>query len=243
LPFPEGSQQAMLAVPAPTEPGPDPNFGTRTLELLSAMPSKQGWPDKAIGMYEIADAIACVMCAMLGVGYDVNTADESCPFYCPSFFCKDSSKLAFPDPGLVLQEYRDQILTATPEGQFYIDLYNELSPSIVHTMFEQQELYHQFRAARNEWSLAFQALVDGTGDGFEVLPTMQANLSVILDTLEGSSHAPLVEAVQRERSRLMLDSITGLTMAQLQERLETLGGGVPTGGVSWGSLKANYDKK
>jgi hypothetical protein len=177
--------------------------------------------------------VDCVLCE-LGIGECECAIDP---------FCGD---LGSHDPrdaggtGLdILQQYRDQVLATTPEGQYYTGLYEELSGEIGLALLSEPTFLYRVVAAKDEWIAAIGALVDGQGATAVVTPSMQASLNAILDELAENGSPNLASKIELERTRLHLDALTGMTMDEFQEQVETLGG-TPTERTSWGELKGRY---
>ena len=187
----------------------------------------------------------CLVC-VIELAFFAVGGTSGCPDNCTEHGWTDvvcPSGKASADPNDVvtaLRAYRDNVLVTTENGQFYVALYEQLSPAMARAVFRDMNLLFALDDAADEWTAAFAALAAGGGAGATVTPTMQASLTDILDKLAASGDATIIEAVQRERTRLMLDTIADLSMDQLQDRLETLGGGVPAQAETWGSLKAQY---
>ncbi|MFN8178976.1 MAG: hypothetical protein U0167_13685 [bacterium] len=144
-------------------------------------------------------------------------------------------------PGLdVLQRYRDEVLASSAHGQFYIDLYNQWSHDAILALAASPALAVRMLNASGDWLAGFQALVDGQGATFTVTPAMQASLSDILDRMQAAGSPGFASMLAFERGRLHADAMSGLTMTQLQDQIETLGGVSAVAPQSWGRTKSFY---
>jgi hypothetical protein len=140
----------------------------------------------------------------------------------------------------VLGRYRDEVLATTVEGQYYIDLYNQLSPDLMRATVRSPSLPVRVLLAQDPWLGGFQALVDGQGDQFIVTTAMQNSLLALLNTYELVGSPTVRSSLAFERDRLNLDAIAGLTMTQFQQQIETLGGPSSVEATSWGEMKGRY---
>ena len=140
----------------------------------------------------------------------------------------------------VLRRYRDEVLAASTHGQFYIDLYQATSPDLIRALVASPSLAIRLYHARTDWAAGFQDLVDGAGDTFTVSLSMQDDLLSILDTFEAVGSPALAQTLAFERARLQLDQIAGLSMTELQQQIETLGGTSALESRGWGRIKALY---
>ncbi|MFN8178064.1 MAG: hypothetical protein U0167_09050 [bacterium] len=145
-----------------------------------------------------------------------------------------------PGGGTTLARYRDEILSTTPEGQYYAHLYKQYSPDMVRATAADPSLFVRAVGARDAWVTAIQALVDGGGGGATVTTQMQDDLNAILDSFAAHGSPALASVVATERQRLQLDAIAGLDMTAFQHQIETLGGVSAVEPHSWGQIKALY---
>ena len=178
------------------------------------------------------------------------SSDEDCWVY----FCCVVTEYALPDgePGAcefgnpgsrgggTLIRYRDEILTATEEGQYYIDLYYQHSLDMIRATVADPSLLLHVAGAQGAWLTALQALVDGAGGGVTVTQQMADDLNAVLDSFAAHGSPDLVDVVTTERQKLELDSIVGLTLNEFQEQIETLGGPTAIEPRSWGGIKSLY---
>jgi hypothetical protein len=238
LPFSEGSTSAALLIGPPPTPLEGFLHGQREIELIDPVIARRDAPFRRtiVGWMQVADD--CFACAVQGAIWAMGGAEEF-PYACTRL----PRAAAAPEDALIpaLQDYRDNVLATTDAGQFYITLYSDLSPALYRESFRNPWLFFELLDARTEWGSGFAALASGTGNNYVISPSMQGSLTRILDHLETSGDAAILEAVQRERTRLMLDAVEGLTMDQFQNRLETLGGRVRVENTSsLSTLKTRY---
>lgn len=139
-----------------------------------------------------------------------------------------------------LRRYRDEILATTPEGQYYIDKYVEHSVAMARAAFREPDFLARFVRMQDSWVAAFDALVNGNGSAATVTPAMRDDLLSLLDSLEANGSPELAADLAFERQRLQLDTIAGLTIAQFQSQVETLGGATSVEPSSWGRMKSLY---
>ncbi len=143
-------------------------------------------------------------------------------------------------PTVTLQRYRDEVLSSTTSGQYYIALYDQLGGSAVQAIVAAPSLAIRILKAQDDWIAALSALVNGSGGAATVSQSMQDNLLDILQTLQDAGSPGLASTLAFERERLNLDTITGLTMTQFQTQIVTLGGPTAVQQRSWGSVKDLY---
>ncbi|HKI84994.1 MAG TPA: hypothetical protein VKA63_11745, partial [Candidatus Krumholzibacteria bacterium] len=220
LPFVTGSTTAAIALNAPASPQSGTFYGIRTVQLVEPVPAKSPSQTDAVnGAWWFLDTAnptsktKCLACALLATIYGLG-GSPACPSFCSGepnwgdYLCPPSkTSLVLNDIISALRSYRDEVLASTENGQYYTNLYQELSPAMTHAAFRNMELFFAMLDGAGEWIPAFAALAAGNGNSVLVTQSMEASLARILDGLEGSSDPTLVEKVQFERSRLMLDSI------------------------------------
>lgn len=137
----------------------------------------------------------------------------------------------------VLRSYRDEVLAKTDAGEFYIEQYETFSDDIGAAILGEPTFVLDLLAMQGPWVTGIAQVVAGTGDAAVITQDMETELNEILDRLEALGNPALVEAIQLERTRLALDDVAGMTMEELQTRIETDGGGTAVLPMSWGALK------
>lgn len=160
-------------------------------------------------------------------------------------FCPEGGRTTAPlggadPPGLVLQRYRDEVLSTTQSGQYYAGLYDQLAIGAIRAIVAAPSLAIRILKSEDEWIPALAALVDGQGSTVTVSQTMQDTLLAILQSLEAAGSPALASALAFERDRLNLDGIAGLTMTQFQSQVVTLGGPTGVEKRTWGAMKDLY---
>jgi hypothetical protein len=222
----------------PADPGD--SFVRRTVRILSPS-SKFGaeWFEAWYGFLEVFFGEPCSYCgvnlvlAKLGIG----TCDEVCAIVYGSECELPPSKGGVPTA--ILRRYRDEILAGTPVGQSFIELYETVSPSAVSALLRDPTLPFDIWRAQDDWIAAIASLLDGAGESAIVSAKMESDLVDLVTRLIALGGAGTAEVAQ------ILDALTqqplsGLSMQQLQARIELVGGGVATQQQSWGALKSHY---
>jgi hypothetical protein len=143
-------------------------------------------------------------------------------------------------PITTLQRYRDEVLAATEDGQYYIDLYNQFSFDLIEAIVASPSLAARLFNAHGAWVNGLQALVDGQGASFIVTQQMEDDLLALLQTFQDVGSTDLSTMIAFESARLQLDQIAGLTIADYQAQVETLGGPTSVESTSWGRIKSLY---
>jgi hypothetical protein len=153
-----------------------------------------------------------------------------------------SSRPAQPtvDPITTLQQYRDQILTPTAVGRYYVNLYQQLSPDAEVALLRQPFFLYEFFSASQPWVDGISALLAGTGDSFVISTDMVQGLEALLADFVTYGSPGLGAALQQEWSRLDVANLPGQNMTQFQQQVQALGGRVPDPARSWGSVKATF---
>ncbi|MBS1252447.1 MAG: Bacillolysin [Anaerolineales bacterium] len=114
-----------------------------------------------------------------------------------------------------LYRARDELLSATPAGQRYIDLYYAHTGQISRLLAKDPRL--RAEAARTLRAIVpgLAALLDGNGDKVIVTPEMIQQLQALLDRLAAADPAgALAKTIAGERSRIELESLAGLTFEE-----------------------------
>jgi hypothetical protein len=143
-------------------------------------------------------------------------------------------------PITILQRYRDEVLGATADGQFYADLYAQHSLDLSRAIVAAPSLAARLFNAHGAWIDGISALVDGNGGSFVVTQQMEDDLNALLDTFQAVGSPAVQQMLAFERGRLQLDQIAGLTMTEYQDQIEDLGGPTSVEPMSWGRMKALY---
>ncbi|MFQ5342326.1 MAG: M4 family metallopeptidase [Anaerolineae bacterium] len=116
---------------------------------------------------------------------------------------------------VTLYRTRDHLLSRTPVGQRYIDLYYAHTGQISRLLAKDPALRQQAAGLLQSVAPGLAALLDGDGDQVVVTPAMTRQLQTLLDSLAAAdAGGPLARTIAAERSRLKLESLTGLTFTQ-----------------------------
>jgi hypothetical protein len=137
-----------------------------------------------------------------------------------------------------LTRYRDEVLAASPGGDYYIQLYRNHSAALGAAILERPTLIHRVLAAWDLWLPAVAAQVDGQGASFVITSEMQQALLGVMTELEEVGSASLADLCSRFRTALDLENLAGITAAALQQRIDN--NSMEADGVSWGKVKSLY---
>lgn len=194
----------------------------------------------AAHFWAIESTEECVSCALHVVLALLGYVD--CEFFCSLSFgysC-DSAKLASPSMIPTLRRYRDEILTPTTGGNYFSELYTELSGELIGAIFKRPRTLYDIWQASGAWIAAFDDLLDGTG-AMTVTPAMEVDLIAIVNQLRADGSANLDSRLDEELTRLLDGgSLNGMSIADFQQRVEESGASVSVEETSWGGLKARF---
>jgi hypothetical protein len=139
-----------------------------------------------------------------------------------------------------LRRYRDEVLDMTTSGQYYVNLYDQHSLSIIRAMASEPSLATRIWTKKDPWLQGIEALVNNQGDQFTVTQQMQDDLLELLGAFEQAGSPSLAGMIAQERTRLQLDTIAGQSISEYQTQIETLGGPMAVENRSWGDVKRVY---
>jgi hypothetical protein len=176
--------------------------------------------------------LACLLCS-LGWGNC-----KFCPFGAPADVIDSVTPRLGPGWVMTLQRYRDEVLATTSEGQIYVGLYMANALDIMRAITVSPTLALDLFYAKDDWVAALQGLVDGQGDQFAVTPSMQDDLTRLLDEFERVGSPELAAMIAFQRNQLSLDALVGLSMNEFQQQVES--GASPVEPSSWGRIKTLY---
>lgn len=140
----------------------------------------------------------------------------------------------------LLRRYRDEVLTSSETGQYYVSEYESHSTDAVWATLRRPLLVFRIAEAIEAWIPALEDLLDGTGASVVVSQEMVDRLNVVLDAFEAVGSPSFATKIANERDKLQVDAMVGLTAAEVQQQIETLGGETPTETISWGALKSRF---
>ncbi len=124
----------------------------------------------------------------------------------------------------ILRAFRDQTLRSTAAGRYYANLYERLSPALIEALVAKPTLLPEIVAAEDDWIAALQALTTGSGSTARISSAMATNLRQILDHFKAAGSESLARTIDREQARLGLDDLTGMSAADLWQRVNEQGG-------------------
>ncbi len=248
-----GVQEQVVTIDTPEVP-PGEDFGFQEVAILGPPARRRGVEDlqRAWSVEDVQRAFFtgwnpawCPYCVMVFLGSLLGgDPDEHCTALC--ILCDEyweSRARGGDTPGersyATLTRYRDEVLSQTPEGLFYAELYEALSGAVSNSLLRHPWFIYEALRAKADWVDAFQAVVDGTGASVVITPTMQVSLDKVLDRFIELGDPVLVTAVQTETTRLDLRNLEGLTMDDFQDVIESSGAS-SVEDVSWGKVKARY---
>jgi len=113
---------------------------------------------------------------------------------------------------VTLYRTRDQLMSRTPAGQRYIDLYYAHTGQISRLLVKDPALRRQAAGLLRAVVPGLEALLNGDGDKVVVTPATIRQLQALLDGLAAADQGgDLAKTISHERSRLKLESLAGLT--------------------------------
>ncbi|MCL4260754.1 MAG: hypothetical protein KJZ52_09020, partial [Anaerolineales bacterium] len=128
----------------------------------------------------------------------------------------------------LLYRVRDEILSQTPTGQRYIDLYYENGVEISSILAASPELTNEAIATLQLWEPNLQALVDGNGNSATITSGQVQAIQDFLDHLSAQGSATLQQTIASERSNLDMQGLVGQTMSQAWDEINAVGTPTPT---------------
>jgi hypothetical protein len=114
----------------------------------------------------------------------------------------------------VFYRVRDELLSQSPEGQRYIDLYNAHGIEISEILRSNPVLADEAIATLQLWQPNLQALVDGNGNTVTITAEQIQSIQTFLDRLSVLGSPALQQTIADERARRPLESMTDMTMDQ-----------------------------
>lgn len=126
-----------------------------------------------------------------------------------------------PDLALYYQ-VRDDILSTTPSGQEYADLYYQHSLEMVALLASDEALRNDMLTALELWEPSLQALVQENGAAAVITDAQVQALERVLNRLAEIGSPALQQAIATERAELpALSSFVGLTMNEANDTVVT----------------------
>ena len=112
----------------------------------------------------------------------------------------------------LLYRVRDEILSATPEGQRLTDLYYSYIPNIIQVLAAQPEFSDQSMDLLDLFAPSLQALADGNGEMAIIEPEQVAGLQSFLNGLVEYGDPQLQAVISAELERHPLEDMIGMKM-------------------------------
>ncbi len=117
-----------------------------------------------------------------------------------------------------LRAVRDEVMATTAAGRYYSELYTTLSLPVVRALVASPALLADLFLSEDAWIAALGSLVGG-GGASAITADMAADLNRLLDGFETHGSPALRRTLARERARLGLDAIAGLSIGELWQRV------------------------
>lgn len=108
----------------------------------------------------------------------------------------------------------DEILSQTPEGQHYKDLYYGHGAEIVQLLRNDENLKNEAVTVLQLWEPNLQALVDGAGADAVITSGQVQAVQTFLDHLYSAGSVELQQTIDTERAAKPLEQAVGMTMIQ-----------------------------
>lgn len=158
--------------------------------------------------------------AFAAVGLDGVRTPPTSTCECAATFTLSDRSL-FGDVGFAIQAAttlygtRDRLMSRTPAGQRYTDLYYAHTGQISRLLAKDPALRAQAAELLRSVVPGLAALLDGKGGTVTVTPAMIRQLQALLDGLAAADpDGPLARTIAAERSRLKPEGLAGLTFEE-----------------------------
>ncbi len=126
----------------------------------------------------------------------------------------EATTLSFTETADLLYRVRDEILSATPEGQRLTDLYYAYIPNIIQVLIENPDLSDQSMEILDLFVPSLQALIDGNGDTVTITSEQVNSLQSFLDALVENGDPELQSVILSELENHPIAGMAGMTMDQ-----------------------------
>lgn len=117
--------------------------------------------------------------------------------------------------------FRDNVLSTTPAGRYYTDLYQRSSFALLEIAAREPAQALAIHQAVQDWTPAIQALVNLQGGAVTITPAMATQVQTMLTNLRRSATGELATAMDAEIAALNPSTWSGLTIGQLLARVES----------------------
>ncbi len=250
--FVDDPRQTIVLTHAPMPPDAEPDIiELAILDPAGAKATEGGGVSAgyvpAFGAHHLGRCIACWL-----YYYTTSFTPETCQGYqlqenCGGYDCPDKRTAGSAgaqtgkdavDTLETLRRYRDEVLAASPVGEYYVGLYENRSAEVMAAIIREPSLFHRANETLDLWLPAIAAQVDGVGDGFVITADMQAALLGLMDKLELHGSPELAQLVADFRVELDLEHVAGQTAAALQDALDD--NPMRDEPANWGDVKAIY---
>ncbi|MBL9186095.1 MAG: hypothetical protein JNK23_01320 [Opitutaceae bacterium] len=121
----------------------------------------------------------------------------------------------------VFRAFRDNVLSATPAGRYYTDLYERTSFSLIGIAAREPMQALAIHQTLLDWSPAIRALVNQQGSTVTITPAMATQVQTLLTNLRRSATGELATIMDAEIAALNPSTWSGLTIGQLLARVES----------------------
>ncbi|MBL9201084.1 MAG: hypothetical protein JNL39_11285, partial [Opitutaceae bacterium] len=121
----------------------------------------------------------------------------------------------------VFRAFRDNVLSTTPAGRYYTNVYERMSFSLIAIMVREPTQAVAIYQTVQDWTPAIRALVNGQGGTVTITPAMAAQVQTMLTNLRRSATGELAAIMDTEIAALNPSSWAGMTIGQLLARVES----------------------
>ena len=117
--------------------------------------------------------------------------------------------------------FRDNVLSTTPAGRYYTNIYERTSFSLIEIAVRDPALALVIYQAVQDWTPAIRALVNQQGGTVTITPAMAIQVQTMLTNLRRSATGELATIMDTEIAALNPSSWAGMTIGQLLARVES----------------------
>ena len=121
----------------------------------------------------------------------------------------------------VFRALRDNVLSNTPAGRYYTNVYERMSFSLIEIAVREPAQALATLQTLLDWTPAIRALVNGQGGTVTITPAMATQVQALLTNLRRSATGELATIMDAEIAALNPSSWSGLTIGQLLARVES----------------------
>jgi len=128
----------------------------------------------------------------------------------------------------LLYRVRDEVLSQTPAGQHYIDLYYGHGFEITEILRNNSEVRDEAISTLQLWEPNLQALVDGNGNSVTITDEQVQTIQTFLNHLSALGSPELQQTIASEQAGLNMQELVGQTMSQAWEDIGGVATATPT---------------